>query len=203
MNFLAHLYLCDRTDEALLGSLYGDFMKGYRVTDFVPEIQQGIRLHQYIDTFTDDHVVFRRSKRRIHPDRRRYAGVLIDIFYDHFLALHWSDYSSQSLEAFTQEVYRVLERHYEILPGRLKQIAPHLVRDNWLMAYANELGLHQTFQRLAQRIQRQNQVSHSLDDLRTHRMMLYQDFCSFFPELQAAVAKFPPLMSREELPAPQ
>ena len=190
MNFLAHLYLSERTDGSFLGALYGDFLKGYRVSDFPLEIQRGIRLHQYIDTFTDDHPAFRRSKRRIDPSRRRYAGVIIDIFYDHFLAKYWSDYSEQSLEMFTQKVYQLLEKNMETLPGRLQGLTPHMIREDWLMAYGTDQGIDRTFRRLSRRIRRENQVDESLLDLQLHRPMLYQDFTEFFPALQAQVEGF-------------
>ncbi len=165
-------------------------MKGYRVENFSPEIQRGIRLHQYIDTFTDDHQCFRQSKRRIASDRRRYSGVLIDIFYDHFLATSWSDYSGLALSGFTQKVYQLLETNFEQLPGRLKRITPVLIREDWLMGYGTDIGLARTFSRLSQRIRRQNTVDQSLQDLRENREQLYQDFCLFFPDLQSAVDRF-------------
>ena len=165
-------------------------MRGYRVEQFTPDIQKGIRLHQYIDTFTDDHPIFRQSKRLISPARRRYAGILIDIFYDHYLALNWSAYSRQSLGSFTQEVYGLLERHFDSLPERLQQITPHLIREDWLMSYGSESGLELTFQRLARRIKRDNQVANAVDDLRTNHLALSQDFGQFFPRLQVAVRDY-------------
>ncbi|MEM9136901.1 MAG: ACP phosphodiesterase [Cyanobacteria bacterium P01_F01_bin.42] len=193
MNFLAHLYLCDCTDGSRLGALYGDFMRGCSIEQFSPEIRHGIRLHQFIDTFTDDHPVFRRSKGRIAPERRRYAGVLIDIFYDHFLALDWSDYSTQPLPQFTQSVYCLLEANADSLPERLRRIAPVLIREDWLTSYGTEAGLCRTFQGLSRRIRRENLVDQSLEDLEASRTLLHQDFCQFFPLLRAAVAQFPPL----------
>lgn len=194
MNFLAHLYLSDRTDGSLLGAFYGDFLKGYRVSDFSPDIQRGIRLHQYIDTYTDDHPTFRQSKRRIDVTRRRYSSVIIDIFYDHFLAKYWQEYSQQSLEGFTQKVYGLLEQNFESLPGRLKRITPSMIQEDWLMGYGTDQGMDITFQRLSKRIRRENSVHQSLEDLQRHRGMLHQDFKVFFPDLQDQVEAFAPVI---------
>ena len=124
------------------------------------------------------------------PNVVRYAGVLIDIFYDHFLATSWTDYSTHSLESFTQEVYRLLNQHFEQLPHQLKQITPVLIRENWLMGYGTDAGLSRTFHRLSRRIKRENSVDQSLVDLQVNYRALSEDFSCFFPELQAAVMVF-------------
>jgi acyl carrier protein phosphodiesterase len=108
MNFLAHLYLADRRPDALLGSLMGDFVKGPLQGRFPPELTRALSQHRKVDAFTDAHPMVRVSRARMPPARRRFAGIMVDVFYDHFLALHWEDYADQPLEAFAHEVYALL-----------------------------------------------------------------------------------------------
>jgi len=116
MNYLAHLYLGQGSAQSLIGSLMGDFIRGHLDESLPLAIRQGIWLHRKIDAFTDAHPVFRASKGRLRPPLRRYAGILVDVFYDHFLARDWALYSSVSLRDFSWSVYRTLHSHHERLP---------------------------------------------------------------------------------------
>ena len=108
MNFLAHLHLGGERPGQLLGSLYGDFVKGPLQDRWPTDIEAGIRLHRQIDVFTDSHPVVLQAKQRFPRERRRYAGILVDLFFDHCLAAHWHDYASEPLHDFTARVYQVL-----------------------------------------------------------------------------------------------
>jgi acyl carrier protein phosphodiesterase len=188
MNYLAHLFLADDTPESLLGSLLGDFMKGQNILFYSDAIRQGIKRHQQVDTFTDDHPIFRQSKRRIHLERRRFSGVLVDIFYDHFLAIHWTQYSSMPLTQFTQQVYGVLDRHHAILPERLQQAVPAIISQDWLCSYQTLSGIDYALQRMSLRIKRANLLNEGIQDLNTHYSQLELDFKSFLPDLIQYVA---------------
>src|ERR1051325_10142199 len=104
MNYLAHLFLAEDDPESLLGNLLGDFVKGAKKDDYPDSIRRGIELHRKVDRFTDAHRVVRSSLSLISPARRRFAGVLVDIFYDHLLAKDWQIYSSVPLATFSQKV---------------------------------------------------------------------------------------------------
>ncbi len=93
MNYLAHFFLAENTPESLLGNLLGDFVKGSAVNLYPQEIIKGIYLHRKVDSYTDSHAIVRSSKSLVCSQRRRFAGVLIDVFYDHFLAKNWREYS--------------------------------------------------------------------------------------------------------------
>ena len=125
MNYLAHLHLGGQRPEELLGSLYGDFVKGRLRGQYSPEIEHGIQLHRSIDVFTDNHPLVDQSLSRFTLTRRRYAGIVLDVFFDHCLAREWGQYAEGPLERFTSDFYRVLvaEQH---LPQRLATIAPHM-----------------------------------------------------------------------------
>src|SRR5688572_23493915 len=100
MNFLAHLYLSGDFDELMIGNFMADFVKGKPSPSIHPQIVKGIELHRQIDTYTDTHPIVKASKVRLQPTYRKYAGVIVDMYYDHFLAIHWQKYSSVSLHEF-------------------------------------------------------------------------------------------------------
>ena len=102
-------------------------------------------MHQKIDGFTDTHPVVARSKRRMPPPYRRYAGVLVDVFYDHFLAAGWEQYSPEtSLDRFTQRTYGVLTENQNGLPPRLRRVVPFMVEQDWLGRYQTIEGVDRT-----------------------------------------------------------
>src|SRR6476469_1163611 len=110
MNYLAHLYLADNSPESILGNLLGDFVKCQAAFNIYPiAIKKGIQLHRQVDAYTDSHAVVRESKKLISNINKRYAGIIIDVFYDHFLAKNWLTYSSIPLNEFAANVYAILQ----------------------------------------------------------------------------------------------
>ena len=187
MNYLAHLYLADGTPESLLGNFLGDFIKGVPLAGFPEGVQAGIRQHSRVDAFTDAHPVFSRSRARIQPPHRRYAAVLVDLFYDHYLARHWADYSTVPLPQFSREFYGVLTEHRELLPERLARMAPRMVEEDWLTSYRTVEGMEATLQRLSRRFTRPTAFAEAAVELRREYEGLEEDFRAFLPE---AVARF-------------
>ena len=127
MNFLAHLYLSKSDTNIMIGNFIADHIQGNKYENFSKEIQQGIFLHREIDTFTDAHEVVRKSKRRLHERYRHYDGVIIDIFYDYFLAKNWATYSAIPLELFTKSVYNLLEKVKLDLPKKSQQFINYMI----------------------------------------------------------------------------
>ena len=162
MNYLAHLYLAERSAEGLLGSLFGDFVKGPLGERYPEAIRHGIVLHRSIDSFTDAHPLHLESRNRIGPLRRRYAGIIIDVTYDHLLCRYWSDYSRDSLATFVAGVYEILLAHRDDLPGRLQDIAPHMVADDWLSSYEDLANVGRALDGISRRITRTNPRSTSV-----------------------------------------
>jgi len=185
MNYLAHLYLAGDSQESILGNFLGDFVKGSAIHCYSQGIQQGIKQHRKIDAFTDSHPVFIDSKRLISQSNRRYAGILVDIFYDHFLATQWETYSAIPLNKFTIEFYKLLEDSENILPESLKRVLPRLKHENWLMSYGDVQGINQTFHRLALRIKRENNVKDAVKDLTYNYQYFKSNFKEFFFDLMA------------------
>ena len=184
MNYLAHLHLGGQEPEQLLGSLYGDFVKGRLEGRYSPQLVEAIQLHRRIDAFTDSHPLVQTALARFPAARRRYAGIIVDVFFDHCLALHWADYSSVPLKAYTAGVYRVLAAEPE-LPGRLARVAPYLIADDWLGSYRQFEVLEQVFNGIARRLSKPEGLRGAMDEVRALYEPLTEDFRRFYPVLQA------------------
>jgi acyl carrier protein phosphodiesterase len=186
MNFLAHLYLAGPpTAPDYLGHLVGQFIAdsvpGRHLAGYPAAVQAGIWAHRAIDTFTDQHPVVRRTTARLRAGGAgKYAGVVSDVFMDHFLACSFPEYSSETLAAFTQRVYAELASQQAGFPAAVQQFFPHMVQHNWLLHYAEIEGIARALLGLSRRA--------STDELRRHYAAYEADFREFFPELQAHVA---------------
>ncbi|WP_137819911.1 ACP phosphodiesterase [Pseudomonas sp. 2FG] len=184
MNYLAHLHLGGSQPAQLLGSLYGDFVKGPLVGHYPADIEAAIRLHRRIDVFTDSHPRVLQAKARFPAERRRTAGILLDLFFDHCLAQHWQDYADEPLPCFTSRVYRVLAAE-PALPARLARIAPRMAAQDWLGSYQEFAVLEQVLQGMRRRLSRPQLLDGALDELAALYQPLSEDFRQFYPDVQA------------------
>ena len=141
MNFLAHLFLSGEPSELMVGNFIADSVKGNSIDNFTEDIQKGIKLHRAIDMFTDNHPEMQKSKERLRPRYKKYAPVITDIFYDHFLAVNWQDYSKVSLRDYTNQVYKYLEGYYSVFPERSKQFYDYMIKYDILFAYTKIEGI--------------------------------------------------------------
>lgn len=183
MNFLAHLYLSGENKELMLGNFLGDFVRGNKYKLFNPEVQKGILIHRHIDTFTDAHEIVRKSKRRLHERYGHYDGIIIDIFYDHFLAKNWNDYSAIPLDVFSKGFYALLHSHYEILPEKVKQLLIPLEKYNWLYNYQFIEGMKSVLLGMNSRTKMISKMDLAIEDLQLHYTEFENDFTTFFQEL--------------------
>ncbi|MBD9397479.1 ACP phosphodiesterase [Pseudomonas sp. PDM11] len=184
MNYLAHLHLGGDTPAELLGSLYGDFVKGPLAGQWPAAIEAGIALHRRIDAFTDNHPLQARARARFTIERRRVAGIFLDLFFDHCLARDWQRYNDQSLQQFTDRVYQVLAAETQ-LPGSLQRIAPRMAAQDWLGSYEEFGVLGQVIAGMSRRLSRPGLLDGGLDELRRLYEPLSEDFSAFYPELMA------------------
>ena len=193
MNYLAHLYLAEDSDESLLGNLLGDFVKGRLVEQYSPEIIKGIKTHRKVDAYTDAHHNFLACKKLLRADRRRFAGIIVDLSFDHFLAKNWPNYSDLELSEFTDRVYSVLLDREQTLPQKLRQRLPYMVKDDWLGSYKNietiGLALHAISKRLS-RFEKAKPIKDGLDDIKSNYEEFEQNFNEFFPDLIAFVDNY-------------
>ncbi|HEY9620172.1 MAG TPA: ACP phosphodiesterase [Crinalium sp.] len=183
MNYLAHLYLSHDNAELMIGSILGDFVKGSIHHLYTPEIRKGIQLHRQIDSYTDTHQIVHVSKRIVTDSRRRFAGIMVDLFYDHFLAQQWSTYSSVPLYDFSQQVYRVLLEHQDILPARLIRILPYMIEENWLTSYQDINHIGKALNGISRRLKRQNTLLNSVEELESNYAAFETYFQTFFPDV--------------------
>lgn len=186
MNFLAHLFLGSREPEQALGSLLGDFVRGpVQRLDLPQGVREGIWLHRRIDSFTDAHPLVCRSRERVSPQRRRYAGIMIDMFYDHLLARHWQSFSDQPLEQFTQEIYALLLEQQSIIPERAWPTIRRMAEHDWLSSYARLSSLHLALDNISLRLKRANPLPGSALELELDYPGFEADFMAYMPQVMA------------------
>jgi len=190
MNYLAHLHLGGQRPGQMLGSLYGDFVKGRLQGQFDPEIEAAIQLHRSIDVFTDRHPQVDVALSRFSLTRRRYAGIVLDVFFDHCLARDWRLYADRPLELFTSDVYRVLSSERQ-LPERLAKIAPHMMANDWLGSYQEFEVLEQVLRGISRRLTRPEELAAAMQELRRLYEPLSEDFRLFYPQLQDFARNYP------------
>lgn len=185
MNFLAHVMLSSHDSEEMVGNLLGDFVRKGGEGAFSERVRRGIELHRRIDGFTDRHPVFRKSRSRIRPELRRFGGIAVDLFYDHFLAREFSSYHDVPLETFAAEFYRLLEHYKAQLPERLQQIMPSMIERNWLVSYREDDAIERSLSRISLRLSRPNALGDTVEELRLYYGDFASDFEEFFPDLLA------------------
>ncbi len=187
MNYLAHIFLAGDSEESVLGNLMGDFVKGPIGNGFHPEIEKGLRTHRKVDVFTDSHEIFRASKKLMSPERRRFAGVIIDLAFDHLLSKNWASYSDFDLGSFIQETYVLLDRRKTILPERFRLFLPRMIEEDWLGSYrtleGTGIALDRISERLRRRFHRENKLRGAIEEVETNYKELDNNFNMFFPEL--------------------
>jgi acyl carrier protein phosphodiesterase len=194
MNFLAHFILSGDNPDLIVGNFVGDGVKGAAMKNFSEGIQRGIRMHRAIDSYTDDHPVVQKSKERLWPKFHHYAGVIVDVYYDHFLARNWSAYSNEHLPTYTQNIYRLLNEHQAILPPRMKDMLPWMMREDWLYHYSEMEGMKRVFNGMASRAKFVSHMEHAPEALAEGYTDFENEFTLFFPDLIAHTAAY-----REEI----
>ncbi|MEM7486167.1 MAG: acyl carrier protein phosphodiesterase [Bacteroidota bacterium] len=183
MNFLAHIYLSFGDDEITLGNFFADHIKGNKFKHFSERVQKGILLHRAIDTYTDSHPIPKLSSKRLHQNYSHYSRVIVDIYYDHFLAKNWSSYSKISLELFVERFYDLLEDNFDILPLATQRMMPYMISGNWLLSYADLEGISKVLEGMNRRTQNKSKMNHAIIDLEEHYEAFENEFTLFFKEL--------------------
>ncbi|SCX93207.1 acyl carrier protein phosphodiesterase [Flavobacterium caeni] len=187
MNFLAHIYLSGDNELIKIGNFMADGIRGKHFEHLPPDVQKGIILHRAIDSYTDNHPVFRQSTKRLHDRYHHYAGVIVDVFYDHFLAKNWLAYSNERLDDFVQDFYRSLHTHYDILTDKTKGMMPYMIKYNWLWSYQFTEGIARILSQMDQRTRNNSQMRYSIEELTEHYDIFEAEFTGFFKDLQAFV----------------
>lgn len=189
MNFLVHLFLSGNDEELLVGNFLGDFVKGRLEGRYPPRIELGIGLHRSIDSFSGRNTYFLRSKRRIDPSFGHYRGVMVDLFYDHFLASRWDEYAGISFPQFLSNTRRVVEEYRNCLPEQLRTLLPYIFSE-LLPSYTEIDGIGRALARMAARSTRRNSMGEGGKELKRQYCFLQEDFRSFLPELRLFVSEW-------------
>ena len=183
MNFLAHIYLSFDDPQITLGNFMADSIRGRDYLQFPKRIQKGVLLHRAIDTFTDTHPITRKSSKRLHSRYRHYSMVIVDIYYDHFLARNWDSYSDISLESFTDNFYTLLEENLHLMPETVQQMTPYMITDNWLLSYREVEGIHRVLKGLNRRTGLKSGMDQAVEELEDFYGEFEAEFTAFFDEL--------------------
>ncbi|MBT8340142.1 MAG: DUF479 domain-containing protein [Desulfatitalea sp.] len=183
MNYLAHFFMADIVGGSFTGQFLGDFVKGSAVDDYTPEISTGIRFHRRIDTFSDAHAITRHSRACFTPRRRRFAGVIVDMCYDHFLVNHWQRFNPLPLPVLAQRVYAELSENLGMLPTQAQPMATRMISMDWLGAYAGLDNIAVAIDRIAARLRHGERFMGAIDEVRSNYQLLERDFMTFFPQL--------------------
>ena len=191
MNYLVHLYLAGSDPELRLGGLMGDFVKGPLDNRYPPGIVAGLRLHRAIDRLAADSPHCRASRRRLHPRFGHTRAVLVDIFYDHFLAVHWDAFHPLPLPAFAADVYRLLRERRALLPAELARIAPRMAEHDWLTSYRDRASVGIALERIAARLSRSTALGEGVTELERCGGELLEDFRGFMAEARSIAGPSP------------
>lgn len=190
MNYLAHLYLSIEDKEEMFGNFIGDFVKGRDYTKYPIKIQKGVKLHRFIDDFTDNHEITKEMSRKLKPFAGRFSMVVTDIYHDHFLAKFWENKNNITLHQFAQEFYNHPFWQQEWLPDRAANMYPYLKAFDWLNAYKTYDGLEKVFTGMERRIKNLAPLSKSVDWLKNDYDFFLDCHTNFFPELIQAVQQY-------------
>ncbi|RYU97242.1 acyl carrier protein phosphodiesterase [Emticicia agri] len=187
MNFLAHLFLSGDHDEIIVGNLLEDYVVGRiehpRNQHYSQNIKNGILLHRLIDTFTDTHPAVSTCKTVLYKNYHKYASVVIDIYFDHYLAKHWYSYSTEPFEDFRRRIHQAFIDYWNIIPDRMKPMIDSMIKYDWLKNYGEFWGMERALSGIAKRTAFQSNMEQAVNDLKVHYNFFDENFSIFFPQM--------------------
>jgi len=190
MNYLAHLFLSGNDEGLLVGNFVADGMRGTKISDYTEQVQRGIVLHREIDKFTDAHEMWRKSKDYLFPKYSHYAGVLVDMFYDYFLANNWNKFSQIPLQEFSNNCYHILDKNKAIYSHKSASFLRYMIRENALFNYQFDDKFEITLTHLSSRTKNNYHLEKSMVELKQYFTEFEKEFLLFFPELISYVENF-------------
>ncbi len=183
MNYLAHIYLSGDFEDVKIGNFIADFVPGRAYLNYPENIMKGILLHRKIDTYTDRHQIFRQSKKRLFKPFRHYSAVIVDMFYDHFLAKNFSKYSDESLKDYVNTFYELMLKNQHRLPPEVRKILPVMMEYNWLQSYENLDKLKVILKQMNNRTRHNTSLDDSIYYLKDDYRLYEQEFFLFFEDI--------------------
>ena len=180
MNILIHLFFSQNDENIILGNFIADYIRGInRIKGYPPQIQSGIKLHQWIDNYSDNNLIVKKSISIFSPLLKHYAPVAVDVIYDHFMSNNWENFSKKSLFNTIDEFYIILENNYNILPNKAKRAVDHMIKNNWLIMYKDLSGLKNIFEWMDTRASFEANLTNSIDILLEYYSEIEDDFFAF------------------------
>jgi acyl carrier protein phosphodiesterase len=189
MNFLAHIYLSGNNDLVKIGNFVGDWIKGNDYKKYPEDIQKWILMHRYIDSFTDNHPTIKKSKSRLNEKYHKYSGIIIDIFYDHFLANNWKNYSNILLNDFISDLHKSLLIHMHHFSIEIQEFIPRFMKYKWIESYPTLIGIEKVLQGMSKHTSLPDRTVEAIDILKSHYDSFQNEFYDYFPQLIDSVEK--------------
>ncbi|MBA4853392.1 ACP phosphodiesterase [Emticicia sp. BO119] len=187
MNFLAHLFLSGDDEEILVGNLLEDYIVGRiehpRNQHFSENIKNGILLHRLIDSYMDTHAVVSTCKSVLYKNYHKYSSVVIDIYFDHYLAKYWHSYSTEPFEDFRKRVHESFRKYWNVLPEKMKPTIESMIKHDWLKNYGEFWGIERSLIGVAKRTAFQSNMEQAINDLKIHYVFFDDNFNLFFPQM--------------------
>ncbi|WP_213610809.1 ACP phosphodiesterase [Pseudoalteromonas sp.] len=190
MNYLAHLYLAKPTADSHFGNLLGDFGGQRQVTHLSTTVKSALDNHYLVDKFTDTHPLVKEAKQLFSAKRRRFAGVAVDVVFDHFLIAHWQQFNNQSLIDFKHTSYDLLDRRIPVMSQKMQRVVTHMTQNDWFKEYESIDGVGRALDNIASRIRFTNNFAGANEDIIRHYGELDELFLAFFPVLIKHVNEF-------------
>ena len=190
MNYLAHARLSFLQPEILTGNMISDFVKGKKRYDYPRGIQLGITLHREIDRFTDDHPEVKKAKEVFRPAYRLYSAALVDVVFDHFLAIDKNEFRENELSLFVKETYATLSRYVDFFPEKFNRMFLFMQAQNWLYNYQFRWGIEKSLGGVVHRSKYMEESETAFRIFNEHYVMLENCYRAFFPEVKKMALAF-------------
>lgn len=183
MNFLAHQYLSGSDEKIKIGNFIADMVRGKEVDQFDDRIKEGISLHREIDAFTDQHVQVKKAVQLFRDSQGKYAPVVVDITFDHFLASNWNRYHNSELNDFARDFYDLMMDNIALMPEKVQWIIPRMKEQNWLYEYQFLGGIQQAYEGMSRRASFESNMANARVGLEDNYIELGEIFEDFFSDM--------------------
>lgn len=185
VNFLAHLYLSGEDEALRFGNFIADAVRGKNFSEYTLGVQNGIQLHRAIDTFTDQHPIFRAHCKLLFPDHGHYARVIMDVVYDYFLASNWEKYHTTPLPTFVESFYQTTLANQKDIPDKMQRLFQLMKKQNWLLQYRDIAGLENILFHMSKRTAFPSKFDSAVPTIQSNEMQMLPAFFDFFEDVQS------------------
>jgi acyl carrier protein phosphodiesterase len=190
VNHFAHLVLAKPTVESTVGNLLGDFARGLDQNALPAPIQAGLFNHRAVDRFTDSHPLVLEMKQAFSASRRRFAGIALDIYFDHLLLTYWDRFEVRNLDNLIVEFYQRMHEGQAMMPhDDMRRVTRRMIEFDWFGSYRDIDSISESLDRVAARIRFANEFDNSIEDLQRNHEMICRGFLEFYPQLQQHVTE--------------